>query len=354
MDLFLPIVNESEMHPHFKKVYNNPVFKCQRDVLSSWATDFVDRDNKFVREFQTTFNSSFWELYLFQLFKQFGCSIDMNHPAPDFVIQKDNQEIVVEAVVANEAEGATPEWATDIDNFSDFNALGDFSEFNRNAMIRLSNSICQKYERYKNSYMSLGHVKNRPFIIALAPFHAPYHYFCADVPIRSVLYDYYVDESALLNNPQKYPDGRPPTRHLGVVQKDNGSFIQLGFFNDDRMRDVSAVIFNPIATWGKVDALSQCDDLSMIFYETIKRDNDMLIHERVPQSQYSESIFSGLQIYHNPFASHPISPDLFGGDEVTQCFGYCPGTEFLGYDNLSNILMFRSVFRFLPPNALHV
>ena len=341
------------MHPHFKNVYRNPIFKCQRDVLTSWARGFVDRDNKFVKEFQTTFNSSFWELYLFQLFKQFGCSIDMNHTAPDFVIQKDNQEIVVEAVVANEAKGATPEWATDIDNFSDFNALGDFSEFNRNAMIRLSNSICKKHELYRHSYSALEHVKNRPFIIALAPFHAPYHYFCADVPIRSVLYDYYVDESALLNNPQEYPDGRPPTRHLGVVQKDNGSYIPLGFFNDDQMCDVSAIIFNPIATWGKIDALSQCDDLSIVFFETIKRDNDMLIHARIPKSQYSESIFSGLQIYHNPYATHPVQLNIFQRAEVSQCIGYLPDTDLLGYDNLSNILMFRSVFRFTPLDALH-
>ena len=341
------------MHPHFRDVYRNPIFKCQRDVLTSWASDFVDRDNKFVKEFQTTFNSSFWELYLFQLFKQFDCSIDMNHAAPDFVIQKDNQEIVVEAVVANEAEGATPEWATDIDNFSDFYALGDFSEFNRNAMIRLSNSICKKHERYRRSYRALEHVKNRPFIIALAPFHAPYHYFCADVPIRSVLYDYYVDESALLNNPQEYPDGRPPTKHLGVVKKDNGSGIPLGLFNDERMREVSAIIFNPTATWGKIDALSQCDDQSVFYFFTLKCDNGMITSNILPKYRYSESIFSGLQIYHNPFASYPISPDLFGRDEVTQCFGYLPNSDLLGYDNLSNILMFRSVFRCTTFGALH-
>lgn len=34
------------------------------NVLPGWPTDFEDRDGKFVTEFRTTFNSSFWEFYL--------------------------------------------------------------------------------------------------------------------------------------------------------------------------------------------------------------------------------------------------------------------------------------------------
>ena len=71
MNLFLPVVDESRMHPHFKSIYSNPIYQPQREVVAEWANGFVDRDNKFVYEFQTTFNSSFWELYLFALFKQF-------------------------------------------------------------------------------------------------------------------------------------------------------------------------------------------------------------------------------------------------------------------------------------------
>lgn len=49
----------------------------EREVLSGWASGFRDRDGKFVKEFQTTYNSSFWELYLFAAFKDLGCTADL-------------------------------------------------------------------------------------------------------------------------------------------------------------------------------------------------------------------------------------------------------------------------------------
>jgi len=56
-----------------------------RAVLTQWAEGFDDRDGKFVREFQTTYNSSFWELYLFAVLKHLGIEVDLSFKAPDFV-----------------------------------------------------------------------------------------------------------------------------------------------------------------------------------------------------------------------------------------------------------------------------
>jgi hypothetical protein len=59
MRLFEPIVAESHQHPNFRNI-----MAAQNgfnlDVINDWANGFVDRDGKFVKEFQTTFNSSFW------------------------------------------------------------------------------------------------------------------------------------------------------------------------------------------------------------------------------------------------------------------------------------------------------
>jgi hypothetical protein len=41
------------------------------DVLTDWARGFIDRDGKFVKEFQTTFNSCFWELYVYAVLKRY-------------------------------------------------------------------------------------------------------------------------------------------------------------------------------------------------------------------------------------------------------------------------------------------
>ena len=345
MNLFLPVVDESRMHPHFKSIYSNPIYQPQREVVSEWVNGFVDRDNKFVYEFQTTFNSSFWELYLFAIFKQFGFSINMEHNRPDFLLSKDTDSFVVEAVVANEAQGMDPEYYEDYRDWKHLRALDDFTDFNRLAMIRLSNSICSKHKLYKQSYSSLEHVNGKPFVIAIAPFHAPYHFFCADVPIRSVLYDYYVDEHALKEHPELYPDGRPPTVHLGEIEKDNGSYITLGLFNDTYMPEVSAIIFNPIATWGEVDALARVQPNSYMFFQTVSLVNGESVMSILPKHEYAESIFAGLQIYHNPYASFPLSKDLFENPEVPQCFGYYPQTDFLLYNHYNNCLMTRTVMR---------
>ena len=58
MDLFNPIVTESAMYKHFRSVYKEPGYAPNRAVMNTWADGFIDRDNKFINEFQTTFNSS--------------------------------------------------------------------------------------------------------------------------------------------------------------------------------------------------------------------------------------------------------------------------------------------------------
>ena len=63
---------------------------------------------KFVREFQTTFNSSFWELYLFAVLKNPGIEVDFSHSSPDFVAK--NLPLTIEATIASHAHDDGPEW----------------------------------------------------------------------------------------------------------------------------------------------------------------------------------------------------------------------------------------------------
>jgi hypothetical protein len=69
MQLFKPIVDEAQQHANFRSLLlRGNGYTC--DVLQDWARGFIDRDCKFVHEFQTTFNSSFWELYVFAVLKK--------------------------------------------------------------------------------------------------------------------------------------------------------------------------------------------------------------------------------------------------------------------------------------------
>ena len=45
-------------------------------MLNDWARGFRDRDGKFVQEFQRTFDSCFWELYVFAVLKQYRLEVD--------------------------------------------------------------------------------------------------------------------------------------------------------------------------------------------------------------------------------------------------------------------------------------
>lgn len=137
MDLFAPVVDPSRRHHNFKnllRIRNGFVF----DVLQDWAEGFVDRDGKFVEEFQTTFNSSFWELYVFAVLKRYGMIVDFSHARPDFCIPALNFNI--EAAIASNADGADPEHAR----------LGkqpptDLNVFNRSTIIRVSGALREKH-----------------------------------------------------------------------------------------------------------------------------------------------------------------------------------------------------------------
>src|SRR3546814_7253500 len=72
--------------------------------ISDWSSDvcssdlFIDRDGKFVKEFQSSFESSFWELYLHAVLKDMGMSLDYSFHAPDFVVRSEERRVGKECV----------------------------------------------------------------------------------------------------------------------------------------------------------------------------------------------------------------------------------------------------------------
>ena len=107
MNFFLPVVDTLDFHENFKRVLikNN---KPAQKLFNEWASGFVDRDTKLIKEFQTTFNSTFWEVYLFAVLKEYRLNVNFNYSSPDFSII--NPNIIIEATTANAANNKTPEW----------------------------------------------------------------------------------------------------------------------------------------------------------------------------------------------------------------------------------------------------
>jgi hypothetical protein len=311
MRLFDPIVPEDRQHPNFRSILartNCFLF----DVFNDWAHGFVDRDGKFVEEFQTTFNPCFWELYLFAVLKKYDLTVDFSKTRPDFCLR--DRDIVIEATVASNSERAEPEHAR----------LGkevppDLNAFNMATILRLSNSLTAKHTKYLQAYAALAHVKDRAYVIAVANFDQPYSFIACQRPIEAVLYGYYVDEERYLAT--KGQEGRLEGEELLEVFKENGSPVALGMFTSPKYREISAVIFSGCATMGKVRALSS-DPSPGIFFSAFRLNKASttphIIQE--PKQRYSESLIDGLRIYHNPFALHPLDPAVFRHRSVFQWY----------------------------------
>ncbi len=156
MNLFESVVPTTRQHPNFQnllRVANGFTL----DVLTDWARGFVDRDGKFVTEFQTTFNSSFWELYLYAVLKKYGMPVDFTRARPDFCIPSIGFNI--EATVASNAQDAAPEHSR-----LEEVPPPDLNAFNLQSIIRLSNSLAAKHRKYLDSYAVLDHVQSRPYV----------------------------------------------------------------------------------------------------------------------------------------------------------------------------------------------
>lgn len=352
MDLLKPVVDESEWHPHFRHLLKDRVY-CH-SVIQEWADGFPDRDNKFVKEFQKTYNPCIWELYLNQLFKEIGLNFNWGYNRPDFLVKNGDIEISVEAVVSNHSQRDEPEW----NQIGDLSDLPDPFEFERREVLRFSNSIHSKYRKYQESYSKLSHVRGKPFVVALSPYVQPYSWLGYGRSLKSLLYDRYeVVTSQTEAFSARMVLGRivdcfpclarePGVSFLrnwlksgsaelalstGSFRNDNGSDIRLGIFNDSSMKEVSAVLYNNTAAQGKIDALSPREvglSHSYVFEKRLPGGSQTIRH--CSSREYGETIFDGLQIFHNPFAENPLPRDFFPLPGVAQHF-YVDGkynTEF--------------------------
>lgn len=314
MDLLTPLFDAEKLHQHFRSITDGRSGRqYPREELLRWLAGFPDRDHKFVKEFQTTFNSSFWEIYLYAVCRDYGFSFDWKYPAPDFLVTAGTVTFAIEATTANHAAGEKPEWEQEFT--AEFFESIDFNELNRIAIIRLANSFCSKSDKFKDKYCNHQHVKDRPFVLAIAPFEQPGFNLQAYRAIEALLFDYYVDEAEYSANPEKFPNGLQG-KSLGSVQKNNGTDIELGLFNCSRFKHISAVIFSHLATWGKVDAM--CGNPYTTVSSFWSGPDGEMSSKISSGGDVSETITDGLRIYHNPYATHPLPLEVFRKEGVVQ------------------------------------
>ncbi len=266
MDLFAPVVEKEKLHHNFLSTLD-PTAAGIRAVLSEWAQGFEDRDGKFVREFQTSYNSTFWELYLFAVLKQLGFEIDFSFDTPDFVSA--NYPVAVEAAIAGHAIDDPPEWPKTLAVL----ANKDLAARRKASMIRLSNAFMAKSKAFRKRYAVLPHMAGRSYIVAISNFGTQDFYLQGDAPMQRLLFD--IDKEK-------------------VIHKPNGAPVPLGLFRSDAYGHISAVLYSSLATFGKARALGK-DEGDITFRAMRKKEGEKPIYIDAPKADYQESLTDGLR-----------------------------------------------------------
>lgn len=313
MELFYPVIHEDKQHPIFKEIMkeeNEP----ERAVLLNWVEGFKDRDKKFIQEFQSTFESSMWEMYIYAVLKELSVDINMDNQIPDFLCSTNVSNFCIEATISAPEKGGIPPYGY---GPPDIMPNGQ-DEFNRDAIVRICNSISSKHTKYVDSYSKSNHTANKAFVLAIAPFNQPGSHYSVNIPMLAALYGVYTCEllSILFN---LHP---PISIKIKEVKKGNGSVIPLGYFESDVYNEISAIFYNPLATWGKIRALAKNKGKRLQFVTTHHPGSggEGLLLNNFENEKYSEFLLDGLYVFHNPHAKYPLSLETFRNKFTTQYY----------------------------------
>lgn len=307
IDLFAPVLSTPKQHPIFQMLLHDR-YAPERQVLSSWADGFCDRDGKFVHEFQSTFESSMWELYLHAATKIWGFQLDQAPASPDFIV-KAPIPLCIEATIAAPAKDGKPAFGYGVSDIPD-----DLNRFNAAASIRICNSFTAKVKRYRDYYATLPHVTNRPFVLAIAAFDRPLAHFAAGRSVIAAMYGLYHDEDATRHDADKVV-----SYNVSAAAKSATVDVPMGMFCEPTYPEVSAVIYSSLATWGKIRALADAPSAKTIYQTFHRKENDLLPEVRSAlKKNYNEHLLDGLHILHNPFARFPIPNGTFSHPRLAE------------------------------------
>ena len=312
VDLFSPMIKEHQQHLIFRRLCG-PLQAAERDVLRDWSQGFVDRDGKFVKEFQTTFESSMWELYVHACIRELGGVVDFKHARPDFVASLRGVDLCVEATVAQPPAGGPPAFGQ-----GPLEIPVDLNEFNRDSIVRNQRSLHRKIptstskgtRRSLTSRTSRSSSRSRP---STDPPHS----------LRTIVRSSPPCTVSTLTKNRAWRRRHHVSSAIRCRRfpKSDSVDLPVGFFCDDRYAHVSAVIYSPIAGMGKIRALAR-DPVDQLVFTTFHPNPDSIEPRvrRTPKSDYTEHLLDGLYVIHNPNARHTLGFDTLAHERIAHLF----------------------------------
>jgi len=314
-DIFQELNNENKQHPNYKLLKENIALLSAKTVVKEISYHYKDIDGNFIDQFQSLngFDSRVWELFLFCFFREQFFSFKRNYNAPDYLIEKFNHEIAVEAVIVSRK--------TELENKIEIEDLKKLQESLANEIPLLFGSAL--FDKMKKKYWEKEHVKGKPFAIAIADFHDTMSMTWTYNALLDYLYGYryehsFDDKGKIVVKPIK----------IGNYKKSNGTEIPSGFFFQPNSEHVSAIIFSTCGTLSKFNRMGKqagfgTDKNILIrfgtFYNhTPNADKPEIVSYQVNEES-DETWSEGVAVYHNPNALIPLNPEFFD-DRVAQSF----------------------------------
>jgi hypothetical protein len=314
-DIFKKMKNDSKMHPHYKLLLESVGLLSAKKVLSEISYHYKDIDGNFVDQFQSLngFDARIWELFLFCFFREQFFSFQRNFESPDFLIEKFNEKIAIEAVVVSRkkiiAESYSPKDEKEIEKL-----------LNNEVPLMFASAL---FDKVKKKYWEKDHVKGLAFVIAIADFHDTMSMTWSFNSLIEYLYgfkhEHSLDEKGNLE---------VKLHKIKNYKKANETEIPSGFFFQPGNENVSAVIFSSCGTLSKFNRMGKqaglgSDKNILIRMGSYYNHEENAAKPNIKTYEVNESSdetwSEGVIIYHNPNALIPLEPNLFD-EKVAQTF----------------------------------
>lgn len=312
-DLFSDLNNESKQHPSYKLLMSNIGFSPAKEVIKEISYHYKDIDGNFIDQFQSLngLDSRVWELFLFCFFREQYFSFKRNNYAPDYIIEKFNKEIAVEAVTVSRKTDIKDETIS-VEEIQ--------RKLENEVPLLFGNAL---FDKMKKKYWEKEHVKDKPFAIAIADFHDTMSMTWTYNALTDYLYGYkyehsFDEEGEIIIKPVK----------IGNYVKPNGTEIPSGFFFYPDSENVSAIIFSSCGTLSKFNRMGRQAGLGSdkpiimrmgAFYNHEPNADKPHLVSYIVDENSSETWSEGVVIFHNPNAKIPLNPAFFD-DKVAQIF----------------------------------
>lgn len=302
--IYKQIVAPEKLHPYFRYLVEEPRFEAARNLIEEIIYTFTDPDGNFIRDFQTNgFDSRLWEIFLYVYLHESGFNIDRSFNAPDYVVERFNQIICIEAVTVNPSRHKQ--------DLPELTSQEELDERLRDYMpIKFGSPL---YSKLNKKYWEKEHVRGKPLVIAIHD----YHQTGSMVWSRTALSDYLYAKRIRLT--------KDSNGNSSIIKEDidfheyEGKRIPSGFFKLPEAENISAVLFTNSATITKFNRMGKLAGLGSQAIKMMRVGQlfDPDAFEPVPfsididHSSYQETWSESIVMFHNPNALYPVEPELF-------------------------------------------